>query len=174
MGIYRSSRKIEDFLYDKLMSFVGIILAKIIVPDMKFNNIHEIDEHRIKDFKENYGIEAVILDVDQTIRNDDRRIPECSKQWIELIKRNFKVIVLSNGLSGEAKEYFESKGIEYIYLAFKPAKWGFKLACKSLGVRPNQVVVIGDSLYNDIYGAHRNKMMGVQVREVKEDDDIEK
>ena len=89
MGIYRGSRKIEDFLYDKLMSFVGIILAKMIVPDMKFNNIHEIDEHRINDFKENYGIEAVILDVDQTIRNEDRQIPECSKQWIELIKKNF-------------------------------------------------------------------------------------
>ena len=41
-------------------------------------------------------------------------------------------------------------------------------------MKPNQVVVIGDSLYNDIYGAHRNKMMGVQVKEVKEDDEIEK
>lgn len=170
MGIVRKYRDFEDYMANKLMSFVGIILAKMIEPDMKFNNIHEIDERRIKDFKENYGIEAVILDVDQTIRNEDRKIPDCSKLWINLIKRNFKVIVLSNGWSKEAQEYFESQGIDYIYLAFKPAKFGFMHACKKLGVRPDHVVVIGDSLYDDIHGAHKNKMMAVQVKEVKEDE----
>ncbi|MBR2704948.1 MAG: HAD-IA family hydrolase [Clostridia bacterium] len=174
MGLYRMHKEFEDYLYNKIMSFPAFILAKLIEPDMEFNDIHEIDEHRIKDFKENYGIEAIILDVDQTIRNDDREIPECSKQWINLIKRNFKVIVLSNGWSQDAQKYFKSQGIDYIYLAFKPAKWGFKLACKSLGVRPDHVLVIGDSLYDDIHGAHKNNMMAAQVKKVKEDEDFER
>lgn len=122
MSLLKKCRKFEEHMADRMMSFVGIVLAKLIEPDMKFNNILEIDEHRIKDFKENYGIEGIILDVDQTIRNNTRKIPECNKRWIELMKKNFKVIALTNGMCGVAQEYFESMGIDYVYLAFKPAK----------------------------------------------------
>lgn len=171
--ICKKYREFEDNLAEKLMSFAGVILAKMIVPDMKFNNILEIDEHRIKDFKENYGIEGIILDVDQTILNKTIKIPKCNMQWIDLIRKNFKVIVLSNGWNSEVQKYFESIGIDYIYLAMKPAKHGFRKACKKLGVRPDHILVIGDSLFDDIYGAKRNNMMNAQIKDVREDEDIE-
>ena len=167
-------KEFEDYLAERVMQIPGKILAKMIVPDMQFNNIHEIDEHRIKDFKENYGIEGIIFDVDQTILNKTVKVPECSKQWIELIKKNFKVIVVSNGWNGEAQKYFESVGIDYIYLAMKPAKRGFKKACKKLGVRPDHILVIGDDLIDDIYGAKRNKMMNARVKSVQEDKENER
>lgn len=176
MGIIELCRKYgksEENLAEKLMSFAGVIFAKLIEPDMKFNNILEIDEHRIQDFKENYGIEGIILDVDQTILNKTIKIPECNKQWIDLIRKNFKVIVLSNGWNGEVQKYFKSLGIDYIYLAMKPAKHGFRKACKKLGVRPDHILVVGDCLFDDIYGARRNNMMNAHIRGVKEDEDIE-
>lgn len=160
----------EDYLADKLQDLVGFIIAKLVEPDMKFKNVLEIDENRIVDFKENYNIRGIILDVDETLRNKTRIIPECNKQWIELIKKHFKVIVLTNGICETAKEYFKSIGIDYMCFACKPAKHGFKKACKKLGVKPEQIAVIGNDLFDDIYGAQRNKMRGVLVKEVQEDE----
>ena len=177
MGIIKLCKKYDeflDYLTEKTFALVGVILAKLIEPDMEFNNILEIDEHRIKDFKENYEIEGIILDVDQTILNKTVKVPECSKQWIELIKKNFKVIVVSNGWNGEVQKYFESVGIDYIYLAMKPAKHSFKKACKKLGVRPDHILVVGDSLFDDIYGAKRNNMINARIKGVKEDEENER
>ncbi|MBQ3409567.1 MAG: HAD-IA family hydrolase [Clostridia bacterium] len=161
----------EDIIVEKLEALIGIIIAKLIEPDMKFKNVLEIDEHRIKDFKENYGIEGIILDVDETLRNKTDKIPECNKQWINLMKKHFKVIIVSNGKSKMLAEYFSSIGIDYIFFAHKPAKNGFNKACKSIGVRPEKIIVIGNSLFDDIYGAQRSKMKGALIKEVQEDGD---
>ena len=156
----------EDYLADKLQDLVGFIIAKLVEPDMKFKNVLEIDENRIVDFKENYNIRGIILDVDETLRNKTRIIPECNKQWIELIKKHFRVLLPRFN----HYEYFKSIGIDYMCFACKPAKHGFKKACKKLGVKPEQIAVIGNDLFDDIYGAQRNKMRGVLVKEVQEDE----
>ena len=163
-------KKLEDIIFEKMETLFGFIIAKLIVPDMKFDKVTDIDQHRIDDFKENYGIQGIILDVDETLRNKTIEIPICNQQWIELMKKNFKVIIVSNGRCQKMQEYFKSIGVEYISLAMKPARMGFKKACKNLGLRPENIMVIGNSLYSDIHGGHKNKMLSALVDKVEEDE----
>ncbi len=157
-------------IYKKLESFASFIIAKIVKPDMEFDKVTDINQHIINDFKSNYGIEGIILDLDETLRNKTNTIPDCNKKWIELVRKNFKVIVVSNGKCQKAKKYFQSIGIDYIFFACKPARAGFKKACESLRLRPDKIMVIGNSLFNDIYGAQRSNMKGALIKGVEEDE----
>ena len=39
-----------------------------------------------------------------------------------------------------------------------------------MNVQPNNVLVIGDSLFDDVYGGKRNKMRTVLVKNVEDDE----
>lgn len=64
------------------------------------------------------------------------------------------------------EDYFKEQGIDYIGFGLKPLKRNFKLACKKMGLKPEQVLVIGDSLFDDIFGGKRNGMKTGLINEV--------
>ena len=102
-------RTIMDVVGDIVLAKVREVLLRIIVPDISIDNVNEIDEVGIKCLKEYHGIEGFILDVDETIRSNGRDIPPANQEWIDRIKDEFKIIVVSNGMDGRLKKYFEDK-----------------------------------------------------------------
>ncbi len=162
-------RKPEDIIADKIMELANLVLSKFIKPDIKIENVRELDMETIERLKKEYGIEAIILDVDETLRKNLAVIPKCNQEWIEELKKHIKVIVVSNGLERKAEQYFKENDIEYIGMAFKPLKRGFKKACKSLNVNPENVLVVGDDLWDDIHGGRKNKMKTALVKDVEEE-----
>ena len=68
------------------------------------------------------------------------------------------------------EEYFKEKGIAYIYFAHKPLKMKFLKVCKEMNVQPDKVLVIGDSLFDDVLGGKRNNMKTALVKNVEEDE----
>ena len=113
--------------------------------------------------------DGIILDVDETLRKELKDIPKCNKEWIESVKGKLKIIILSNGRDSEIKQYFEDNGIDYIGFANKPLKKSFIKACEKLELTPDKVMVIGDSLFGDIYGGKRNNMKTALVKDVEEE-----
>ena len=159
----------QDVITEKIMELANLALSKLIQPDIELENVRELDMETIEKLKEEHGIEAIILDVDETLRKNLQAIPKCNQEWIEEVKKHIKVIVVTNGLEAKAEEFFREKDIEYIGLAFKPLKRGFKEACKSLNVKPENVLVVGDDLWDDIHGGRRNKMKTALVKNVEEE-----
>ena len=49
-------------------------------------------------------------------------------------------------------------------------KKNFIKACEKMGVEPEKVLVIGDSLFDDIHGGRKNKMKTMLVKTVEEDE----
>ena len=96
-------------------------------------------------------------------------IPEYNQKWIETVKKQLKIIVVSNGIDKNIEKFFKEKGIEYIGFAGKPLRKSFIDACNRMNLRPEQVMVIGDSLFSDIYGGKRNNMKTVHVKRVDEE-----
>ena len=93
-----------------------------------------------------------------------RQIPLCNQEWLDMIRKQFKVIIVSNGQDREAEEFFKLKGIKYIGFAHKPFKKNFLKACQIMELDPEKVLVIGDDLFSDIYGGIRNRMTTIQVK----------
>ena len=159
----------SDIITDKIFEIANLVLTRIIKPDIELKNVRELDIETIERLKKEYGIEAIILDVDETLRKNLNEIPKCNQEWIEEVKKHIKVIVVTNGLEAKAEQYFKEQDIEYIGLAFKPLKRGFIKACKSLNVKPENVLVVGDDLWDDIHGGQKNKMKTALVKDVEEE-----
>ena len=162
-------KSLDELMADKIYELVNYLLAKKIKPDIKLDTVRSLTEADIKKLKEKLGIEGVILDIDETVRKDMKSIPKCNQEWIEMLKSYFKVIVVSNGVDPKIEEFFRLQGIDYIGFAHKPMKRNFIKACEMMGMSPEKILVIGDSLWADIFGGQRNNMKTALVKRVVDD-----
>lgn len=162
-------RKIEEIICDKIIDLSHYLLAKVIKPDITIDKVNDLTVEKIEELKQEYGIEAIILDVDWTIRKEMKMIPKCNQDWVGNIRGKIKIIVLSNGIDKNIEKYFQEKGIDYIGFALKPLRKNFIKACERMNVNPEKVLVIGDSLFDDIHGGKKNKMKTALVKKVEEE-----
>ena len=86
------------------------------------------------DFLNENNIKALILDVDNTILDFDKNIPEGVEKWCEdLKKQGIKMCILSNSNHVEKVKMVAGKlNLPYFYFGTKPLKIGFKKAIKLL------------------------------------------
>ena len=102
------------------------------------------------------GIRGVILDLDNTIiSEDDRYLSPQAEDWVKRAKQNgLKLFFLSNGKRHYRVKYWSIRlALPVINPARKPFPGAFNKAIKRMQLMPKQVLVIGDSLHTDIFGA---------------------
>lgn len=140
----------------------------ILYPNAHFNNVREITIN----FLQNNKINALILDVDNTLIDYDRNLPQDTVKWAENLKKNkIKLYILSNTNKQEkVKEVARKLQIEYIYFAKKPLKSGFRKVQKILNEEPEHIGVVGDQIFTDVVGGNRCKMFTILVEPIAEKD----
>ncbi len=144
-------KSIDELVAEKLIDLVHLLLAKLIKPDFTFRSVTDIDETMVDEIKRKYGIEGIIIDVDDTLRKGFNDIPKSHKEWIESLKGKLKITILSNGMDQVIEDYFKEQGIDYIGFGMKPRKKNFIKACQRMKVKPEQVMVVGDELFQDVW-----------------------
>ncbi len=139
-------------------------------PKLYYKSVKEITYQELK--KNN--IKGLILDVDNTLIDFDKVMPDGIKEWFEGIKReNIKAVILSNSNKEEKiKNVATVLGIEYIKFAKKPLKLGFKRAKEKLNLNEENIAVVGDQIFTDIIGANRCKMFSILVEPIDVRDHI--
>lgn len=150
--------KQEYIICNRIMKLIRFVLFRVIKPDITVKKVSDLNVEEIKRIKEEYGIKAIILDVDKTLRKNKQGISKVNSDWIESLKGKVKIIILSNGLDKSIEQFFADRGIDYIGFACKPFKRNFIEACKRLDVRPENTMVLGNSWFSDIFGAYINGM----------------
>ena len=91
-------KPIEDMLADKIYELVNYVLSKKFIPDIKLETVDKLTRDDVRSLKKQLGIEGVILDIDETVRTGMNKIPKCNEQWLDMLKEELKVIVVSNGI----------------------------------------------------------------------------
>ena len=121
--------------------------------------------------KEN-NINALILDVDNTLIDYDKNLPNETIDWANNLKKNgVKLYILSNSNKKEkVRTVAEKLGIEYMYFAKKPLKLGFKKVQDILKEKPENIAVVGDQIFTDVVGGNRCKMFTILVEPIAEKD----
>ncbi len=139
-----------------------------VYPDLYLNSVIDINATLLKKNK----LEALILDVDNTLIDYYKNLIDGAEDWCENLKsEGIKCIILSNSNKKEKVETVAKKlGIKYVMFAKKPLKSGFKRALEKLEMKPEQVAVVGDQIFTDVVGAKRMKMFSILVKQVGEKD----
>ena len=140
----------------------------ILYPKELFNNVREITI----DFLRENRINALILDVDNTLIDYDKNLSEETIKWAENLKQEgIKLYILSNSNKKEkVKTVAEKLNLEYEYFGKKPLKTGFKKVQKKLQEEPQNIGVVGDQIFTDVLGGNRCKMFTILVEPIAEKD----
>lgn len=137
-------------------------------PKIYLKNVQEVTFEML----EENTISGLILDVDNTLIDYYKNMPEGTKDWCENLKeKGIKFCIASNSNKKEKVEMVAKKlDIPYIYFAKKPLKIGLKKARDIMGLESKNVAVVGDQIFTDVLGANRTGMFSILVEPIEEKD----
>ncbi len=124
------------------------------------------------DFLWEKGIRGLIIDLDNTLVPwGGFEFPPGVKSWVkEAQERGFKIFLVSNALEERVNHFRESLGIPGISQAQKPRGGAFRLALQEMGLEKNQVAVVGDQLFTDVWGGNRLGLFTILVSPVNDEE----
>lgn len=144
-----------------------------ITPEYVFKDV----THITPEFLAQKGIKALVLDIDNTLTDDGSQyVPPEVAAWLGRMKAaGVSLTIVSNGRPKRVKPFAERLGLQYVCWAAKPLTVGLMAARRRLGVRRQQMAMVGDQLYTDqlaasLYGIPalvviaRGPDLGAQVR----------
>jgi hypothetical protein len=134
---------------------------KVVIPSIYKKTIFDIDYNSLKEM----GIKCLIFDLDNTLTKIDNNIPsDETVKLVKKLKKDFQLYILTNNNNKERlDEVSNNLDIPYVSFALKPSKIGFKKILKKVGVKENEVCVIGDQIVTDIIGGNRLKSTTILV-----------
>ena len=140
----------------------------ILYPNVHFEKVEQITAAFLKKQK----INALILDVDNTLIDYHRKIGDSIVSWAQEIKeQGIKLYILSNTNHKEKVEEVANRlEVPYRNLAKKPFKSGFLKVQKELGEKPENIAVVGDQIFTDVLGGNRCQMYTILVDPIDEKD----
>ena len=138
----------------------------LVYPDKYLNNV------TIDLLKKN-NINALILDVDNTLINFDKELLEGSSVWCENLKKEgIKFYILSNTNKEEKVQKVSNElNIPYINFAKKPLRGNFIKVQKIFGINnPKEIAVVGDQIFTDVLGARFSNMYSILTKPIDKRD----
>lgn len=126
-------------------------------PDYVFGSIADIPA----DFFRREGIDALILDLDNTLTTHNNPVPDPARlEWFRNIRKNdLKMIIVSNNHAERVKPFADYLGLEFVPDGRKPLPSGFNEACRRLGTDKRRVASVGDQIFTDVIGC---KLAGIR------------
>lgn len=140
----------------------------ILYPDYYFDKVTDITVEFLQENK----IQGILLDVDNTLIDFDRNLIEGAREWVAKMKENhIKCMILSNSNKvDKVTTVAKVLDLPYLYFATKPLKRGFKKAKAELGLKNENMAVVGDQIFTDVIGANRSKMLSILVNPIAKKD----
>ena len=140
----------------------------LIYPDFYCDNVRSIDI----EFLRKRNIKGLILDVDNTLIDFDRKFEDGTVEWVQKLKNaGVKFCIVSNTNKVDKVKFVASTlDIPYFYFAKKPLKKGFMKAKEKMNLKVESIAAIGDQIMTDVIGANRCGMYSILVKPIAEKD----
>ena len=122
----------------------------MLLPDLYLSSIFSITPELLKGL----GVEALVLDVDNTLRAYKSDKPyEGVSEWIEKMRKSgISLIVASNNFESSIGPFASTLKLDYVSMSFKPLPFGLKRALRKLKIHRSKVAIVGDQIFTDIIG----------------------
>lgn len=148
-------------------------MFKAFFPDVVFDKFEDIRP----EFLIEKGISAVLLDVDNTLVPYETKKPEANTiKWIkDMLKFNIKVCIFSNASESRVEEFageLKTLGVRSVAKAGKPSKQEFNRFLTVYDLDPEEVAMIGDQIFTDIWGGNRSGVFTILVKPIDKNENI--
>lgn len=132
-----------------------------LTPDYLVDKIENIKLNFLKE----KGVRGLIIDLDNTMTfYNSREITDNVRQWLDQVReQGIKVVILSNNNARRIAETIDDLDIPYVEKARKPFKKGYLKAIKIMDLPKEQVMMIGDQIFTDTFGAKRTEIPVILV-----------
>lgn len=148
-------------------------MIKKMIPTYHYSSIYDIEYDKLY----NDGIRLILTDLDNTLISYKETMP--SEKLFELKNKiesmGFELLLVSNSRKTRVDNFSKAFYIDYVKFSTKPLKRGIKKAIKKVAKGKytyDQVIIIGDQLMTDIYGAGRCKIKSILVDPIDKSTDI--
>lgn len=120
-------------------------------------------------FLRGMGVEALLLDVDNTIATYTSHAPiDGAVEWArQMVEEGFRVLIVSNNYKRRVGPFAQRFGLDFISFAMKPLPFGYLRARRRLGVRRGVCAIIGDQIFTDVAGANLCGMQSVLLTPIE-------
>lgn len=119
------------------------------------------------DYKELYrrGFRGILFDLDNTlVHHGEDSNDKVDRLFRYLKKIGFQTMILSDNDEERIRRFLKNIDLPYISDANKPAPESYEKAVRMLGLSKEQVIMVGDQIFTDIYGANRCGIANILVR----------
>ena len=139
-------------------------------PSYIYEKVEDIPYELIQ--KEN--IKLIILDMDNTLIDNNRKFNKELKAWIKNMKDNkIQLCILSNSPFGDkVREIATKLNMSYEFNATKPLLRGFKKVIERNDVKIENILMIGDQIFTDIWGGNRFGVKTILVTPINKSESV--
>jgi HAD superfamily phosphatase (TIGR01668 family) len=133
-------------------------------PDIILDSVRDITPEMLK----KNSVKGLILDIDNTLVATHTKEPdEKVLQWIDKMKSaGIKLCIVSNASQQRVEKFNKKLSLNAIHRAYKPNKKGFAKAAALMNLNTNEISVVGDQIFTDIYGGNKAGMKTILVRPI--------
>lgn len=111
------------------------------------------------------GFKGIIFDIDNTlVHHGDDSTPQVDKLFKEIHNLGLKTILLTNNDEERVLRFIKNIDTPFVCDADKPNPKGYLKALDMLELSKDEVVVIGDQIFTDIYGANQCGIPNILVK----------
>ena len=134
------------------------------VPDIMFERAFDITP----DVLISRGVRAVVLDIDNTLVTYGVAEPTDEVlDWIESLRSaGLGVAIASNNHAPRVELFNRKIGVFATFESKKPSARSVKAACAHFGVKPDEVAVIGDQIFTDVWCARNAGSLAILVKPI--------
>ncbi|MBE7031015.1 MAG: YqeG family HAD IIIA-type phosphatase [Ruminococcaceae bacterium] len=143
-------------------------MVKKLVPDKTVDTVFEVTPELVRAC----GGKMVIFDIDNTLVSHDtpHPTPEICTFLKKFEQEGIKIALVSNNSKVRVSLFNQSLGLPASHRSAKPFKFALKRAARRAGVSAEEVVLVGDQLFTDIWGGNRMGFTTVLVTPIKRDE----
>ncbi len=139
-------------------------LLNKLIPRRQVNSIYDLALDELW----NEGIRGIITDLDNTLVG--ARVPLATPElvkWLDHLQSlGFKVVIVSNNNETRVSTFAKPLNVPYIHNARKPSVQSFSKAMEWMGLKPEQIAVLGDQMLTDVLGGNRMGLYTILVQPI--------
>lgn len=132
---------------------MGVKVKSNLKPSLAVSSLADIDLKRLWD----EGKRGIVLDLDNTIAPwQQNSLTDQARDFIKkALNLGYRICLISNASRTRTGMIAGRYGIPFVAPAFKPLKRPFLLAMEKMGLTKDQIIVVGDQLFTDVWGGNR-------------------